>query len=135
MSKHGSINDSCCGLEGSQKYWFMTILRYVNVTLKLCSVCIPIKLNHWNFITYQPRPSIYRVSPKKVYSSFLGKRWSKCLLKLTSFTQCKPSSIIWPSFKIIGHTQTTHTTKPQAQVRKLAWLKIDMFTLILRSSA
>ena len=28
----------------------------------------------------------YRVSPKKVYSSFLGKRWSKSLFKFTSFT-------------------------------------------------
>ena len=43
----------------------------------------------------------------------------------------KSSSIIWPSFIIIGHTQTTQTTKPLAQVQMVAWLKIDMFTLIL----
>ena len=59
---------------------------------------------------------------------------SKCLLKLTSFTQCNAQSLLYhlTKFQNYGHTQTT---KPQAQVPMLVWLKIDMFKLILRSSA
>ena len=37
----------------------------------------------------------YRVSQKKVYSSFLGKRWNKCLLKLTSFTPCSAQTLLY----------------------------------------
>ena len=60
---------------------------------------------------------------KKVYSSFLGKRWSKCVLKFTSFTVHNAQTllynyIIWPSFIIIGHTNHTNhkTTSPGANV-------------------
>ena len=46
----------------------------------------------------------------------LGKRWNKCLLKLTSFTLCNAHNPPLSSDHVIniGHTQTTHTTQPQA---------------------
>ena len=76
---------------------------------------------------------IYRVSQKKVYSSFLGKRWSKCSLKLTSFTQCNAQTLLYHLTKFYNYwTYTNHTNhKTTSPGAVLAWLKIDMFTLIL----
>ena len=49
---------------------------------------------------------LYRVSPKKVYSSFLGKDEVDVYQSLHPLHNVmhKPSSIIWPSFIMIGHT-------------------------------
>ena len=55
--------------------------------------------------------SKYRVSPKKVYSSFLGKRWNKCVLKLTSFTVCNAQILLYHLIKFYKYsTYTNHKT-------------------------
>ena len=58
-------------------------VRYIFVYKILCHFCLYLPFYY------------YRVSQKKVYSSFLGKRWSKCLLKLTSFTLCNAPTLLY----------------------------------------
>ena len=64
------------------------------------------------FTTWQHIPGVQ----KKVYLSFLGKRWNKCLLKLTSFTLCNAQTLLYHLTKFYNYwTYTNHSNHTKSQ--------------------
>ena len=79
-------------------------LKLICFFLWIRSVVLKYRMQARNWIIYSSLKSyMYRVFHKKVYSSFLGKIWSKCLLKLTPFTQCNAQTLLYHMTKFYNY--------------------------------